>query len=90
MIIIINRLLHVFWYLLFVLEFVPDCYETHEMCDKAVNTYPSAIEFIHDQFKTQEMYDKAVDTRSFVFDSVYDRFITQELCDKVASENPLS
>ena len=60
------------------------------MCDKAVNTYPSAIEFIYDQFKTQEMYDKAVDTRSFVFDSVYDRFITQELCDKVASENPLS
>ena len=25
------------------LEFIPECYKTHKICDKAVNTYPSTI-----------------------------------------------
>ena len=33
-----------------VLEFVPDCYMTQKMCDKAVETHPFTIEDIPDQF----------------------------------------
>ena len=30
----------------------PDCYKTHEICDKAVNIYPSAILFVLECLKT--------------------------------------
>ena len=52
------------------------------MCDKAVNTYPSAVQFVCDRYKTQGMCDKAVGTCPFVFSSVCDCYITQEMCDK--------
>ena len=32
------------------------------MCNKAVNTYPSAIQFVPECYKTQEICDKAVNT----------------------------
>ena len=30
------------------LEFIFDCYKTQEMCDKAINNYPSTIKFVHE------------------------------------------
>ena len=30
----------------YALEFVPDCYKTQNMCNKVVNTSPSAIQFV--------------------------------------------
>ena len=54
------------------LEFVPDCYKTQKMCNKAVDTYPSALQFVTGQYKTHEMCIKDVDTCPFVFDSVPD------------------
>ena len=35
-----------------VLEFVPECYKTKKMCNKAVNTYPSTIKFFLGYFMT--------------------------------------
>ena len=32
------------------------------MCDKAVDTYPSAIQFVPECYNTQKICDKAVDT----------------------------
>ena len=55
-----------------VLEFVPDFYKTQKMCNKAVDTYPSAIQLVTDQHKTQEICVKAVDTCPFAFDSIPD------------------
>ena len=43
------------------LEFVPKCYKTQKMCDKAVDT-----KIVPECFMTQKMYDKAV-IRCFVF-----------------------
>ena len=54
------------------LGFVPDCYKTQKMCNKAVDTYPSALQFVTGQCKTHEMCIKDVDTFPFVFDSVPD------------------
>ena len=51
-----------------------------KMCDKAVNTHPSAIQFVAQCYKTQEMCDKAVNRYFFI--SVFERYKTQELCDK--------
>ena len=55
-----------------VIEFVPECYKTQNMCDKAVNTYPSTIEFVPECYKTQKTCDKAVNKCLFLFDSIRD------------------
>ena len=42
------------------LKFVPDCYKTQKMCDKAADNYLHAWEFIRRCYITQKMCDKAV------------------------------
>ena len=56
------------------------------MCNKTINTSPSAIQFIPECHKSQEMCDKAVYACHFVVDSVPGQYKTQEMCDKFASE----
>ena len=58
------------------------------MCDKAVNTYPSAIRFVPERFMTQEMCNKAVNICFFAFDSISDLYKTQEMCYRVVFEDP--
>ena len=40
--------------------FVPHCYETKQLCDKVVITYPSALIFFPERLKPQETCDKTV------------------------------
>ena len=47
------------------------------MCDKAVNTYLSAIQYGHDGFETQKMCDEAINNFPFVFDSIFDWYLAQ-------------
>ena len=49
------------------LSFIPECYKTQEMCDKAVDTYASTIKF-------------AVDTYASTIKFVPECFMTQEMC----------
>ena len=42
------------------LEFVPECYNTQKMCDKAVHTHSSTIQFVRECYKTHEMCYKVV------------------------------
>ena len=60
--------------------------KTLKMCNRAVNTSPSAIQFVPQCYKTQEMCDKVVDTCPFIFDFACDWYKTQEICDKVVSK----
>ena len=48
------------------LEYVPDCYITQEMCEKAVDTYPSTVIHVFNCYKTQKICEKAVDTCPFM------------------------
>ena len=48
------------------LEFVPECYKTQKMCDKAVDTHPLAIKYVPECYKTQEMCQRVVH-RSFLY-----------------------
>ena len=41
----------------FILEHSPDKYMTHEMCDKAVNAFLSALKFVLDWFVTKKMIE---------------------------------
>ena len=66
--------------------FFPDCYETKQLCDKVVITYPSALTFFPEWLKPQETCDKTVDASRFLFNSVLDQYITEELCSKVVSK----
>ena len=50
------------------LEFVPDCYKTQKIRDKAVDIYSSSvIKFVPEYYKTQKMCDKAVYTCPLYF-----------------------
>ena len=40
-------------------------HKTQKMCNKAIDTYTSAIQFVLDQYKTQRMCDKAAETCFF-------------------------
>ena len=60
------------------------------MCNKAVDTYLSAMQIVTDQYKTQEMFVKAVDTCPSVFYSVPDQYKTQEMHDKLFPKTLLS
>ena len=42
------------------------------MCNKSVNTSPSAIQLVPESYKTQEICVKVVGTCPFVFSSVLD------------------
>ena len=66
--------------------FFPDCYETKQLCDKVVITYPCALIFFPEWLKPQETCDKTVDASRFLFNSVLDQYITEELCSKVVSK----
>ena len=57
------------------------------MCDKAVNTYPSAIKFVPECIMTQEMSNKVVNTCFFLLGSIFDWHKTQEMGDRVVSED---
>ena len=39
----------------YVLEFVPDCYKTQEMCKKAVNIFYAFLPALHEWFVTSKM-----------------------------------
>ena len=60
------------------LEFVPNCYKTQKMCNKAVNTYPSAMQFVPEYCYTQEIYDRVVSEDRSCFMLIYcpDRYKT--------------
>ena len=38
------------------LEFVPDCFETQEMCDKAIKIDPFILWHVPDNLKMQDVY----------------------------------
>ena len=58
------------------------------MCNKAVNTSPSAMQFISEYYKTKEMCVQAVDFCPFVFNSVLDLYTTQEMCHNAVFNYP--
>ena len=62
------------------LQFVPDCFKTQKVGNKAVNTNPSTMHFVPEYYKSQEMCDKAAHT-FFVL------YKTQEMCDSVLSKD---
>ena len=54
------------------LKFVPDCFKTQKMFNKAVGIYPSSMQFFSECYKTQGMCHKTVDTSPFIFASAPD------------------
>ena len=61
------------------LEFVPECYKTHKIGHKVVDTHPSTLQFVPEYYKTQEMCYKALQRCFVVFDSILDQYKTQEM-----------
>ena len=52
----------------YALEFVPECYKTQKMCDKALDIYPSTIKLVPVCYKAQEMCHRTVHRCFSVFD----------------------
>ena len=76
-------------------KFIPDCFKTQEMCDKAVDEFPGCFRSVPDKFKTQKMCEKAFDEypeldgredMSLYF--IPNKFKTQEICEKAVDKYP--
>ena len=52
------------------------------MCNKVVDTRPSAMQFVAEYYKTQELCDNTVKACPFIFDSFPDQYMIQEMSDK--------
>ena len=63
----------------YLLEVVPDRFETQDMCNEAVHREPSTLWYVPDPFKTQEMCDEAVKASGpcWLY-GVPDWFVTQQ------------
>ena len=57
-----------------LLECVPECYETQEICGKTVITYSFTIKFVPECFVANEICDKAVNRCFFEFDSIANQY----------------
>ena len=64
------------------IQFVPECYKTQEMCDKAVNRCFFVFIYILDWYKTQEMCDRVISEDPFMIVYCSDRCKTQGMCDE--------
>ena len=67
------------------MQFVPECYKTHEMCKKIVDFCPFVIGSVADCCKTQEICDKVASEGHFMLKYWFDRYRTQEMCDKAVA-----
>ena len=67
-----------------MLGLITDCYKDQRMCDKAVDTYPTAMQVVPEYCKSGKMCNKAVDTHTFIIYSVADKYMTQ-IYDQVVS-----
>ena len=45
----------------FVFDFVPDQFETHEICGKFLFDDPFQLKYCYDRYKTQKMCDEAAE-----------------------------
>ena len=61
-----------------LLENVPDCLLTQEMCDIAVRMEPWSLRIIIDHLKSQEMYDESVARHPYTLEDVPDWFVREQ------------
>ena len=67
------------------MQFVPECYKTHEMCDKTVDFWPFVIDSVADWYKAQEICDKVASSDHFMLKYCVDRYKTKEMYDKTVA-----
>ena len=59
--------------------YVPNQFETQEMCNEAVQRVPWTLKHVPNQFVTQEMCNEAVKKNPLTLKYVPDQFVTQEM-----------
>ena len=60
------------------MEFVRECYNTQEICDKALNKCFIAVFAIPDQYKIQDMCDRIISEENFSIRYVSDLYKNQK------------
>ena len=65
------------------MQFVPKCYKTQEMCDRAVSEDPFHLKYGFDRHKTQGMCDITVDDFLPALKFVPDWFVTGKIIKKL-------
>ena len=68
------------------IKFVPECFKTQEMCNKAVNRCFFVFNSIPDQQKTQKICDRVVSEDPFLKMYVPDQYKTQQMCDEAVDD----
>ena len=67
-----------------VIQFVPKCFKSQEMCDKDFDacSFVFVFDSVPDRYKTQERWDKTFSEDSFTLKYCLDEYKTQGICDK--------
>ena len=63
--------------------YIPDQYQTEEMCDRFISDDPFSLRYVPSQHKTQQMCDKAVDDCLAGLNFLPDWFVTSIMIKKV-------
>ena len=66
----------------FVSYFIPNWYETQDMCERVLSEDPFLIVYCPDKYKTQRMCDKAVDDCLEALKIFHDWFGTNKMIKK--------
>ena len=69
------------------IKFVPECFMTQEMCNKAVNGCFFVFDSIPDQYKTQEICDSVVSQDPFFIVYCPNKCKTQKMYDKAVDDS---
>ena len=68
------------------IEFVPECFKTQKMCDKAFNKCFLVFFIFLIDIKNQEMCDRTISDDLFSIKYVLDQYKTQQIFDKAADD----
>ena len=79
---------HVLKKLPYLLRYVPDKYNTQQICDKAILENAGTLKYVPDCSKNQEMCNKAVENYPQTLEYVSECYKTQKMCDKAVDTFP--
>ena len=68
-------------------KFVPECFMTQEMWEKAAQRCFFVINFIPNQYKSQEICDRVVSEDPFFVVYCPDKYKTQRMCDEAVDDS---
>ena len=72
----------------YLLRYVPDQYETNQICEKAILENDGTLKSVPDCYKNREMCNKSINNYPHPLEYVLECFMTQKMRDKAVHTYP--